>query len=155
MAETPKVSVVARQVGLSAVEQELRQRVETEGCPAAQFIGAARKDGLPGVRCRIEHTTLSLGTDPRTVLRWCSQGCVSAAKNGYHQCPTWQTEKDRIALGQHSLADEAQLDALAEHTWREDVTGSPHGDLTIYEDAAAAAQKTVNTWLEYHAEQTG
>lgn len=140
---------------MSAIEHELRHRVTNLGCPAAEFLSAVREDGLPGVRCRIEHNTLSLGGDPRTILRWCSQPCVAAAANGYHQCPTWQMEKDRLELGMHSLGDEARLDELERRTWREDVTGSPYGDLAIYEEASAAAQDTIDAWQEDHAERQG
>jgi hypothetical protein len=133
-------------------------RAVCEGCPAAEFIASVRGEGVevPGVRCHIEHNTLSLRTDPTTVLRWCSQPTVSGDKrNGYDECPTWQYEKVRLWLGQHSLGDEAELERASAMQWREDLTGSPEGDLSIYEEGAAAAANTIATWQEQHAEQQG
>lgn len=144
----------ARVAGLQRLTDELGERIACEGCPAAEFIGQVRGEMAPGVRCRIEHSTLSLVSDPRSILRWCSHGSVGGdRRNGYVGCPTWQFEKDRLALGQHSLGDEGRLEQLAEATWREDATGSPQGDLSIWDEAAAAAANTVETWQEQHADR--
>lgn len=150
-----RVSEAARRIGLQAIGDELERRVRTEGCPAAEFIGSVRGANMPGVRCRIEHSTLSLASDPKTVLRWCSQGCWATRGNGYARCPTWQLEKDRIELGLHSLGDEERMEELNERTWREDVTGSPFGDLTMFEEASQAASDTMTAWQEQHAENLG
>jgi hypothetical protein len=141
--------------GLASIERELDGRV-CDGCPAAQMLGSVRGDNVPGVRCRIEHNTLSLATDPRTILRWCSQPAVASdTRNGYVQCPTWRYEKQRIWAGQHSLGDRERAGELDEATWREDLTGSPHGDLSVYEEAAAAAEETVARWQQQQADRMG
>jgi hypothetical protein len=145
----------ARVAGLASIEAEMGRRV-CDGCPAAEFVGSVRGDHVPGVRCRIEHNTLSLATDPRTILRWCSQPAVASdTRNGYVQCPTWQYEKHRIWSGQHSLGDERRAGELDHATWREDLTGSPHGDLSVYEEASAAAEETVARWQQQHADRMG
>lgn len=134
------------------------ERAVCEGCPAAEFIMSVRGAGVevPGVRCRIEHNTLSVRSDPRTVLRWCAQPSVADdTRNGYVQCPTWQYEKDRIALGMHSLGDEERLQQATDAQWREDLTGSPYGDLSIYEQAGEAARETITMWEEEHAARQG
>lgn len=155
MAEREPFREAARRLGLDSIGRELERRV-CEGCPAAAFVSAARPDVLPGVRCRIEHNTMSVGTDPRTILRWCAQpGVTDDRRNGYVECPTWQYEKDRLALGLHSLGDEVRLEELAEHTWREDVTGTPYGDLSIYDETDAAARETVAAWQEEYLRRQG
>lgn len=151
-----RVREMARRVGLATIGAELEERVACAGCPAAEFIASVRADGMPGVRCRIEHQTLSLGSDPKTVFRWCSQASVADKRlNGYVACPTWQFEKLQLALGGHSLSDEARLNELSDRTWRDDVTGSPYGDLSIFEEASKAAEDTVTAWQEAHAERQG
>lgn len=152
MADRELFRAAARRLGLDTLTEELRERVGCGGCPAAEFLTYTRPDVLPGVRCRIEHNTMSVGTDPRTILRWCSQPSVASdQRNGYDSCPTWQFEKDRLALGLYSLGDEARLSELEEMTWREDVTGSPFGDLGIYDAASRAAARTIEIWQEQHA----
>jgi hypothetical protein len=158
-----RVREAARRLGLQTIGAELEQRVGCQGCPAAQFVGAVRKDGMPGVRCRVEHSTLSLGSDPSTILRWCSKGPwedlrhsdTDSSLNGYVNCPTWTFEKLRLALGLHSFGDERRMEEADEATWREDVTGSAYGDLAPYEDARAAAARTLEAWQEEHAERQG
>lgn len=118
---------------------------------------------MPGVRCRVTHDTLSLGTDPNTILRWCSQGPYDENRrsdtepslNGYVNCPTWKFEKLTLMLGGHSLGDEDRLDELSERTWREDVTGSPYGDVSALEEVNRAAADTIAAWQEQHAERLG
>jgi hypothetical protein len=118
---------------------------------------------MPGVRCGVEHSTLSLASDPSTILRWCSQGPYDENRhsdtepslNGYVNCPTWEYERLLLWLGAHSLSDERRLDELSERTWREDVTGSPYGDLSMLEEANAAVDATLTAWQEQHAEGLG
>lgn len=158
-----KVRETARRIGLQTIGAELEHRVGCRGCPAAQFIGAVRKDGMPGVRCHVEHSTLSLGSDPSTILRWCSQGPYDENRrndsepslNGYVNCPTWEYEKLTLMLGGHSLGDEQRLDELSERTWREDVTGSAYGDLSVLDEANKAVSDTIAAWQEQHAEGLG
>lgn len=164
MAETQeRVREAARRIGLQNIGAELEQRVGCQGCPAARFIGAAREDGMPAVRCRITHDTLTLGSDPSTVLRWCSQGPYDENRhsdaepslNGYVNCPTWEYDKLLVWMGGHSLADERRLEELDERTWREDVTGSAYGDLSMLDEARAAAAENIASWQEQHAEGLG
>jgi hypothetical protein len=164
MADTREpVREMARRVGLQVLGDELERRIRSEGCPAAAFIGAVRADGMPGCRCRVEHSTLSLGGDPSTILRWCSKGPTSDMRrneageplNGYVNCPTWEFEKLRLMLGMHSLGDEDRLEELEARTWREDVTGSPYGDLSAFEEVGRAVSDTMEAWTEQYWEGLG
>lgn len=56
-----------------------------ESCPAVEVIR-----GGEAVRCRIEHSTLGLYTDPSSIDGFCC--------GAYQQCPTWQREKKRIQV---------------------------------------------------------
>jgi hypothetical protein len=158
-----RVRETARRIGLQAIGAELERRVGCRGCPAAQFIGAVREDGMPGVRCRVEHSTLTLGSDPSTILRWCSQGPwdeprhsdAEPSLNGYANCPTWEYEKLRLALGMHSLGDERRMEELEQRTWREDVTGSAYGDTSHLDEVNAAVRDTMEAWQEQYAEGLG
>lgn len=59
-------------------------------CPAGTNIGLGR-GGSSGCFCAIEHSEILAAENPSSLIAY----CLSA--QGHRRCPTWQSEKERIA----------------------------------------------------------
>jgi hypothetical protein len=109
------------------------------------------------VYCGVEHNLLEVAESGRSIAGFCcaAPGAPSPAVEGapvrstsYVDCPSWEMEKQLLAMGFKSLSDAQELEAANDRYMREDLTGSMYGSLDEFNVIEDAVQESLATFAE-------